>query len=107
MLIKYVGPFRRTVGPYAWQPDGSVEIKEAETAANLLSNPGGDFEIDPKEPLLAVAGERAAELVLAGVGSVTELADLDKDGIKRVATELGATQKEISTWVDAARAIEN
>lgn len=52
--IKYVGFGTRIVGPYTWDERNGhvVEVDDLQIAANLLTYPRPEFELDVSEPLL-------------------------------------------------------
>jgi len=108
MRIRYIGQATvRILGPYTWSPEnGHVQSVDAETAANLLTYPRPQFQIDPDEPLMVLKGvgeQRMAELALAGIARIGEMAALDEDGIKRLADQVWASEKQIRVWVEQAR----
>jgi hypothetical protein len=109
MKIRFTGPtvVRRIVGPYEWSTEtGFVQDVDADMAAQLLTDPSDRFVLDADEPLLALDGvgpQRAAELALAGIGGLSNLAELDKAGEKRLADAVWASAKQIRKWVSSAR----
>jgi len=92
MRIRWNGPrvVRRVVGPHRWGVGaGWVHDVEAGLAAELLTEPGGAFAVDCSEPIVRLLGVEPAEaglMTLAGVGGIADVAVLDKDGMRRVAT---------------------
>lgn len=110
MRIKYVGPGVRIIHPYVWDPSNGfvVDVCEPELAANLLTYPFPEFQLMPDEPLLTVDGsgeQTVAELALAGVATMKQLAELDAAGIERVAASMHVTKKQVTAWVKQARKI--
>jgi len=112
LRIRYIGPgagsvTRRIVGPYVWSRENdAVTDVDAETAASLLTQPVEEFVIDRDEPLLALAGmtaQHAAEMTLAGVGSMADLAALDEDGLERLAAVTSAGREWVDDWARQAR----
>lgn len=109
MRIRFTGPrfVRRLVGPYEWsKATGFVQDVDARTAAELLTAPEGRFVLDNDEDLLALDGigpQRAAELALAGIGSLADLTALDRDGERRLAEAVWASTRQIRKWVRSAR----
>ena len=109
MKIRFTGPtvVRRIIGPYEWSTEtGFVQDVDADMAAQLLTDPSDRFVLDADEPLLALDGvgpQRAAELALAGIGYLSNLAELDKAGEKRLADAVWASGKQSRKWVSSAR----
>jgi predicted flap endonuclease-1-like 5' DNA nuclease len=110
--IRYVGPGAggvtiRLIGAFRWAPDtGYVQDVGAEMAASLLTQPETEFVIDSSETLTAlhdVGPQRAAEMALAGIGSVADLAALDEDGIARLAKGMFASERQVKAWVGQAK----
>jgi len=54
MLIRYVGFGTRLIGPYRWDEDNGhvADVDDVQVAANLLTYPRPEFELDVSEPLL-------------------------------------------------------
>ena len=114
MRIRYIGPgaggvTRRIVGPYVWsRENNAVTDVDAEMAASLLTQPVEEFIVDKSEPLLALGGmtaQYAAEMTLAGVGSMADLAALDEDGRERFARVMSAGRRSVDDWARQARAL--
>jgi predicted flap endonuclease-1-like 5' DNA nuclease len=119
LKIEYVAPARgvtcRLVGPYRWDKStGYVQDVDAETAASLLTQPPSafapvaEFAIESGEPLLTIKGigvPQAGELALLGVGSVRELALLDKEGVERVGAMMAVSEKQMRAWVNKAKGL--
>lgn len=107
MRIRYNGSGRRRLGDLVWdRENGYVVDVSAEVAAALLTYPYPQFSLDESEPLLelgCILGFQVAELALAGVGSVEELAELDDAGAEEVAAELGVEPPLVGWWIDQAR----
>lgn len=108
MRIRFVGPGAggvtiRLVGVYRWAPDtGYVADVDADTAAELLTQPRNEFVVDSDDPLLSISGigsQRAAELALAGIGSMADLAALNSDEIERLAAQIFGSKKQVWAWV--------
>jgi predicted flap endonuclease-1-like 5' DNA nuclease len=73
-----------------------------------LTQPETEFVIDSSEPLIAlhdVGPQRAAEMALAGIGSVADLAALGEDGITRLANSIFASERQVKAWVSQAKKI--
>ena len=111
MRIRFAGPqvVRRVVGQYEWSREtGFVQDVDAATAAELLTCPGEDFVPDRDEPLLSLDGvgmQRLAELALAGIGNLADMADLNDEGIERLAESIWASEDQVRRWVEQAREI--
>ena len=91
------------VGAYRWAQDtGYVADVDADTAAELLTQPRNEFVVDSDDPLLSIRGigpQRAAELALAGIGSMDDLAALNPDEIERLAAQIFGSKKQVWAWV--------
>lgn len=101
---------RRLVAHYEWSTaTGFVqEVTEADLAAELLTAPDQRFAVDTAEPLLTLKGvgqQRAAELALAGIGSMADLAALDGAGVQRLAALINGSQQQVRAWVRQAQGI--
>jgi len=112
MQIRFVGPqvVRRLVEQYEWsRATGFVqEVVEAGLVAELLTEPGGAFVVDSDDAILRLAGigpQRAAEMALAGIATLSDLAALDDTGITRLDKTIWASRKQIHAWVSQARGI--
>ncbi len=109
MLIRFLDAGTRLCGPYEWsRRTGMVQDVDAETAAQLLTQPGERFEVDESEPLLQLDGmtrERAGLLAIAGVGSAGDVAELRPAGILRLAGELGMSKATVRAWIKPAGAL--
>jgi predicted flap endonuclease-1-like 5' DNA nuclease len=85
-----------------------VQDVPASLAVELLTTPEDEFVVaadaEPLTGLHGVGPQRAAELALAGIGSLTDLAALDEDGIARLAEGIWASARQVEGWVAAARA---
>lgn len=110
MRIRWVGPqlVRRVVERYEWsRKTGFVQdVVEAGLAAELLTEPSGAFVVDRDDAVLGLPGvgpQRAAELALAGVATLADLAALDATGIRRLDKAIWASSKQIRAWVKQAR----
>lgn len=110
MLIRYIGPqiVRRIIGKYEWSRTTEFvqEVVEASLAAELLTEPTGHFSVALMDPLINLDGigeQRAAELALAGIATLVDLAALDETGIARLDKSLWASRKQIRAWVFRAR----
>lgn len=114
MQIRFVGPqvVRRLVAQYEWSTaTGFVqEVTEADLVAELLTDPTGHFVVDAADPLLTLKGvgpQRAAELALAGIGTLGDLAALDGSGIQRLAAVISGSSQQVRAWVRQAQGILN
>jgi len=112
MKLRWVGPqlVRRVVEQYEWcRKTGFVQdVAEAGLAAELLTEPSGAFVVDQDDAVLSLPGvgpQRAAELALAGIATLADLAALDETGIKRLDKAIWASSKQIRAWVKQAREI--
>lgn len=110
MLIRYIGPqiVRRIIGRYEWSraTEFVQEIAEADLVAELLTEPTGRFSVATMDPLINLDGigeQRAAELALAGIATLADLAALDDMGIARLDKSLWASRKQIRAWAFRAR----
>ncbi|MBN2392172.1 MAG: hypothetical protein JXR84_15700 [Anaerolineae bacterium] len=110
MKLRWVGPqlVRRVVEQYEWsRKTGFVQdVAEAGLAAELLTEPSGAFVVDQDDAVLGLPGvgpQRAAELALAGIATLADLAALDTTGIKRLDQVIWASAKQIRAWVKQAR----
>jgi predicted flap endonuclease-1-like 5' DNA nuclease len=108
MRIRYVGQatMRRALG-YEWNRHNgyAVEVADADDAVELLTHPPGDFTVDGDEPLAnlpEVGPQHVAELALAGVTRLADLAALDDEGIKGLAGAIWAGEKQVKKWVERA-----
>lgn len=109
MKIRYVGPGVRIIEQYRWDDTNGkvVDVIEADLAANLLTYPYPQFELVNDEPLLMIDGigpQTAAELALAGVATINQLAALKDPDIRRVADSIHGSQRQVKGWVKQARA---
>ena len=107
VLITYFGKSGlRTVGKLTWSKENNftTEVAEAELALGLLTLPREQFAIAKEELLLQVVNEEAAKvLLLVGVASVADLAQIEGDEeVKALATEIGCTLKELRGWIKSA-----
>lgn len=108
MLIRYTGPGtrRRLVEQYEWsRQTGFRQDVPAGMAALLVTDPSGEFEIAPEEPLLRLLGltaEIAGRLALAGIGSARELADTPGRLVSRLARDVGEPARQFRVWVSGA-----
>lgn len=103
---------RRLVTQYEWsEATGFVqEVVEASLAAELLTEPSNQFVVDRAEPLLTLKGvgeQRAAELALAGIATLGDLAELDNAGMQRLATLINGSQPQVRAWIRQAQGILN
>jgi len=112
MKIRFVGPkvTRRVVGPYEWsQATGFVQdVDDADLVAELLTDPNEQFVAEKDDALLCLDGigeQRAAELALAGIATLADLAALDDKGIIRLDKAIWASRKQIRAWVQQAREV--
>jgi len=110
MLIRYTGPqiIRRIIGQYEWSraTEFVQEVAEASLVAELLTEPDGRFAVATMDPLVNLDGigeQRAAELALAGIATLADLAALDDTGMARLDKSLWASRKQIRAWVFRAR----
>lgn len=110
MLIRYTGPqiIRRIIGQYEWSraTEFVQDVTDASLAAELLTAPEGRFAVATMDPLINLDGigeQRAAELALAGIATLADLAALDDIGIGRLDKSLWASRKQIRAWVFQAR----
>ena len=108
MRIRWTGPrvTRRIVDAHEWsQATGFVQdVADAELAAELLTDPSGQFTVDSEDALLSLKGigeQRAVELAVAGVATPADIAALDEDGILRVAQEIRVNARQVRAWVDS------
>jgi predicted flap endonuclease-1-like 5' DNA nuclease len=84
------------------------EVTDANLVVELLTEPYGAFVIDRDDAICALAGigpQRAANMALAGVVTLADLAALDEAGIKRLDIKAWASAKQIRAWVQQAREI--
>lgn len=106
MLIKFICPDRytRLVEHYRWERSNNwVQEVPGELVLTLLTQPGEQFVIDERDPLLLAVGREAAEkLVTAGITSPGELAAVSKPRGKKLAEEVGVTGQELLKWIEAA-----
>lgn len=112
MRIRWTGLqlVRRLVGDYEWSAaTGFVQdVTDAGLAAELLTEPLGAFVVDTDDAVLKLAGigpQRAAEMALAGIATLSDLAALDETGITRLDRTIWASRTQIRAWVKQARAI--
>jgi endonuclease III len=96
---------RRIVGDYVWDKSNGyvTDVPDKEQALNLITHPG--FEVDKSDELCTLEGVgpvKAAALALAGVGSLEDLATLDKEGVERVAQEVGVPATQVRSWAKQA-----
>lgn len=99
---------RRVVEGYEWSTStGFVqEVVEAELAVELLTEPSGAFVIDQDDAVMQLHGigpQRVAEMALAGIATLADLAALDETGIVRLDRAIWASGKQIRAWVKQAR----
>ena len=109
MRSRYLGPGARIIEQYRWDDANGkvVDVIEADLAANLLTYPYPQFELVNDEPLLTIDGigpQTAAELALAGVATVDQLAGLSDSEMKRVADSIHGSLRQVKGWVKQARA---
>jgi len=97
---------RRAAVGYCWTAEnGFVQDVDAGTAANLLTLPGQDFVVDAGEPLRQIGGLPGleVELALAGIGSLAELAGLDRNEAGRLAQAMQVAPAVVRGWIGEAR----
>jgi len=112
MLIRYIGPqiVRRIIGPYEWSRSTEFvqDVADPGLVAELLTEPAGRFSVATMDPLINLDGigeQRAAELALAGIATLADLAALDDAGMARLDKTLWASRKQIRAWVFRAREV--
>ena len=111
MLIRFTGPKlrRRLFEGYEFSRwTGFTQEVAASAAALMLTDPGGEFEVDPQEPLLQIKGigpGTVGELALLGIGDVAALAALDTSGKRTAGKDLAVGYKKVAGWVEAAQAM--
>ena len=112
MKICFVGPkvVRRIIGEYEWSQETEFvrDVVEADLAAELLTDPSDHFAVANDDPVICLKGigeQRAAELAVAGIATLADLAALDEDGIVRLDKAIWASRKQIRAWVVQAREI--
>lgn len=112
MKIRWVGSqiILRMVGEYVWSREtGFVqEVTDAALVAELLTSPHDAFAIDQDDAVSALAGigpQRAANMAMAGIATLADLAALNEAGIKRLDAQIWASAKQIRVWVKQAREI--
>jgi len=97
---------RRMAAGYCWSAEnGFVQDVDAGMAANLLTLPGQDFVVDAGEPLRQIGGLPGleVELALAGIGSLAELAGLDRNEAGRLAQVMQVAPAVVRGWAAEAR----
>lgn len=110
MRIRYTGraTVRQALG-YEWtRRNGYVsEVGDPGHVLELLTHPPGDFAVSDDEPLVTTLGletAQAAELALASVTGLSDLAALDAAGVRRLALALPwANEKRVERWAEQAR----
>lgn len=111
MRIRYTGTatvreWERGGVTYRWDPENrhTLEIADAEFAQDLLTHPPGDFAVAADDDVAAALGlaDLTAELSLAGVVSLEQLAALEDDAVMRVAEQLGTDAAQVQRWRDNA-----
>jgi predicted flap endonuclease-1-like 5' DNA nuclease len=109
MKVKFTGNTeivgKRIVGAHEWTNANGyvVDVADKEQALDLISQ--RNFEVDKSDALCTLEGvgpSRAAALALAGVGSLEDLATLDKEGVERVAQEVGVPATQVRAWAKQA-----
>jgi len=106
MKLEFTGlkVIRRIVGDIEWSVGiGLVQEVPAELAAELLTA-DPDFMIASSDPFYTLKGITESEiisLVLAGIGTVGALRELDNDGNTRLSEATGISRKKISLWAEA------
>jgi len=75
----------------------------AETEALFTGVPAA-VPVPELTDLPGLSEARAAELAEKGVGSVADLATLNEEGVKTLASQVGASKGEIESWVANAAA---
>lgn len=107
MRIRFTGyPFViRTVGAYQWDAANGqvVEVADATTIADLLSQPGDEFRVAEDEPLLALGltPRQCAAMALSGIATTTVLARTKPTA--ELATALGVEMPALTDWIQAAK----
>lgn len=112
MKLRWVGPrvVKRVIGEYEWsRATGFVqEVEEAELVVELLTSPHDMFAVDQDDAVSALSGigpQRVANMAMAGIATLADLAALDEDRIKRLDAQIWASAKQIRAWVKQAREI--
>lgn len=110
MLVHFTQTNRhRIIGELEWSPENRhvAEVSDAALLAELFTDPryDGKFVVAQAEPLVAIVGSVNATLlpVEMGLTSVAELAELDQDGRKALASRLLETTRTVNGWVEQAR----
>lgn len=110
MKLRWVGPLvvKRMIDAYEWSREtGFVQdVTDAGLAAELLTSPREPFVVDADDALVVLSGvgpQRVAEMALAGIVTLVDLAALDETGIKRLDRAIWASAKQIRAWVKQAR----
>lgn len=106
MWIRYVGPRvkQRAIGQHIWgKATGYVqEVSDAGLAAELLTEPSGDFVVDDSDPLMNLKSsgqDMVTALALAGIGSAGDLAILDDIEVRDLASRVvDLSVKQVRTW---------
>lgn len=108
MRIRFTGydHIVRVVGAHRWDRANGhvVEVPDATTITDLLSQPGDEFAVATDEPLLSLGltPRQCAALALAGVATVAELAQAKP--APELAAALGLEAGALADLIKAAKA---
>ncbi len=111
MRIQYVSSATVRIWDGLWfTPENghTVEVTDANVVADLLTHPPSDFAVAEDEPLLTLDGmdrTRAAQLAMAGIASLDELAEVSTEREQELATEMNVDAGIVQQWVDGSEKI--
>lgn len=114
MLIRFTGPKTRirTVEGHEWsRANGWSQAVDPWLAAHLLTDPSGEFELDPDEPLLQLPGSSAGVIVelafldLAHPAMLCDLVEYKPKRLEALADKLGVVTAELAEWPACARTL--
>jgi hypothetical protein len=107
MRIQYIGfqPSIRVVKTYTWNAanDYTCTVDDAETIADVLSNPGPDFVVANDDPLLVLGVPQEACLGLAMAGIASHIALAAVSDIPAVASVANLPERDLRAWQRTAK----